>query len=111
MSYTATTAASGVSNAVTQQSLASYLAVSDATAGFGTAQNMPVVQTTNDATTYNWIAGWVLFIAILAVLAQSDTGHNIIYYSLLLIIVVLMVTQYQRIVTVLAPVGTEIPQS
>lgn len=109
MSYTSTTGQSGTDNATTQNSLASLLAVSDATGGFGTAQNMPVVQTQNDATTYAWVAGWVVFIAILAVLAQTETGHNVIYYSLLLIIVVLVLTQYQRIVTLLAPVGTEIP--
>ena len=96
MSYTSTTGQSGVDNATTQNTLASLLAVSDATSGFGTAQNA-------------WVAGWVVFIAILAVLAQTETGHNVIYYSLLLIIVVLVLTQYQRIVTLLAPVGTEIP--
>lgn len=111
MSSTSQTAQSGINNATTQNTLASLLAVSDSTNAFGTAQNMPVVQTANDATAYAWVAGWVLFIAILALLAQTDTGHNVIYYSLVLIIMVLVFTQYKRIVNLLAPVGTEIPQS
>ena len=110
MSYTATTGQSGVNNATTQNTLASLLAVSDNTGGFGTASNMPVAQTSNDATTYAWVAGWITFIAILAIMAQTETGHNIIYYGLVLIILVLVLTQYQRIVNLLAPVGTEIPQ-
>jgi hypothetical protein len=107
--YNSSTGASGVSNATTQNSLASLLAVSDATNAFTSGQVKPVAQTATDASTYAWVAGWVVFIAILAVLAQTETGHNVIYYSLILIILVLVLTQYRRIVDLLAPVGTELP--
>jgi cell division protein FtsW (lipid II flippase) len=83
---------------------------SDATDAFTSGKTAPVAQTQTDANTYAWIAGWVVFIAVLAMLAQTDTGHNVIYYSLVLIILVLVLTQYRRIVDLLAPVGTEIPQ-
>jgi hypothetical protein len=109
MSYTSTTGQSGTNNATSQNTLASLLAVSDATSGFGTT-TQPVVQTANDASTYSWLAGWIIFIAILALLAQSKAGYSTIYYSLVLVILVLVGTQYQRIANMLASVGTEIPQ-
>jgi hypothetical protein len=109
MSNTSTTGQSGVNNATTQNSLSSLLAVSDNTSGFGTTVK-PVAQTANDASTYSWLAGWVIFIAVIALLAQSKAGYSTIYYSLVLIILVLVGTQYRRIADMLSSVGTEIPQ-
>lgn len=58
---------------------------------------------------FQWALAWVMFIAILAVIAQSDTGYRIVYYVLLLIILLLVVTQYQGIAGILLPIGTPIP--
>lgn len=59
--------------------------------------------------TYQWIFGWIVLIALLAFASQNAVGHTIIYYALVLILVFLLVTQYQFIAAALAPVGQPAP--
>lgn len=42
-------------------------------------------------------AGWVIIIGLLYAFSKSRTGYNAIYYSLILILVLLLVGQYQKI--------------
>jgi ABC-type transport system involved in cytochrome bd biosynthesis fused ATPase/permease subunit len=48
-------------------------------------------------TTFTFIAGWILLILILVLANQSRLGHVIIYYSLLLMILFILVTEYQQL--------------
>lgn len=59
--------------------------------------------------TYQWILGWIVLIALLAAASQTTIGHTIIYYALVLILVLLLVTQYQFIAAALAPIGQPAP--
>lgn len=59
--------------------------------------------------TYAWMLAWLLIIALLAFANQTALGHTIIYYALVLILVLLLVTQYQFIASALAPIGTPAP--
>lgn len=61
--------------------------------------------------TYKWVLGWVLVILLLAVANQTETGHTIIYYALVLVLVFLLVTQYQFIAQALSPVGQKAPST
>ena len=61
--------------------------------------------------TYRWILGWILLIALLAFANQTETGHTILYYALVLVLVFLLVTQYQFIASALAPIGQKAPSS
>ena len=56
-------------------------------------------------TPYKWVVGWILFIAFLALIVQSDTGYRAVYYGLILILIVLWVSQYKGIAQALLPVG------
>lgn len=60
-------------------------------------------------TAYQWVVGWVLLIALLALANKTETGHMVIYYGLVLVLVLLLVTQYQFIATALAPIGQPAP--
>lgn len=59
--------------------------------------------------TYQWVIGWLLVIVLLALANQTETGHVVIYYALVLILVLLLVTQYQFIAAALAPIGQPAP--
>lgn len=61
--------------------------------------------------TYQWVIGWILLIALLALANQTETGHTVIYYALVLVLVFLLVTQYSFIAGALAPVGEKAPAS
>lgn len=60
-------------------------------------------------TTYQWLVAWLLLIVLLAVAAQTEIGHTVIYYALVLILVFLLVTQYQFVAGGLAPIGQKLP--
>jgi hypothetical protein len=60
---------------------------------------------------YQWVVAWMVVIIIAAIVANTEAGYRIIYYSLVLIFVVLLVTQYQFIANALAPVGQTVPTS
>jgi hypothetical protein len=59
--------------------------------------------------TYQWVFAWVLLIALLALADKTETGHTVIYYALVLILVLLLVTQYQFIAAALKPIGQPAP--
>lgn len=73
-----------------------------------------VVQTqTSDqtvSTAYRYIAAWTLVLIALFLLTKSRLGYAAVYYTLLLAIVLLFVTQYQAIASILAPVSQGVPQ-
>lgn len=58
--------------------------------------------TSVEGSTYAFIAGWILLIAILAMVNRTRLGHVIIYYSLLLMILFILVVEYQQITPLLA---------
>lgn len=61
--------------------------------------------------TYQWVLGGILFLVLLIFIAKTRTGYSIIYYSLVLMIVFIVVTQYQFIAQALGPVGLQAPDS
>jgi hypothetical protein len=48
--------------------------------------------------TFNFIASWVVLITILVLASKSRIGYVIIYYSLLLMILIILLTEYQTFV-------------
>jgi hypothetical protein len=56
--------------------------------------------------TFNFIAGWILLITILVFASKSRIGYVIIYYSLLLMILFILLTEYQQISPLLDSIQT-----
>jgi hypothetical protein len=56
--------------------------------------------------TFNFIASWVLLIGILVLVSKSRIGYVIIYYSLLLMILLILLTEYQTFVPYLNNIQT-----
>jgi hypothetical protein len=46
---------------------------------------------------FQFIVGWILLIGLLTLLNKWSVGHVLIYYSLLLIILLILVSQYAQI--------------
>lgn len=59
--------------------------------------------------TYQWVLAWVALIGLLALANRTAIGRVVIYYALVLILVLLLVTQYQFIASALAPIGQPAP--
>jgi len=51
--------------------------------------------------TYTFIVGWTLMLTLFVFLNKTRLGHVIIYYSLLLIILFILVTEYQQLAPLL----------
>jgi hypothetical protein len=51
--------------------------------------------------TFRFVVGWTLLIVLLVFANQTRLGHVILYYSLLLMILLIIVSEYQRIVPLL----------
>ena len=56
---------------------------------------------------YGIVVAWIVFLALLALIAQSDVGERIIYMFLVLAIVLLVLTQYHAIASLLKPIGAQ----
>lgn len=56
--------------------------------------------------TFQFVVGWLLLITILVFANKSRVGHVIIYYSLILIILLILVTEYTQIVPYLNAIQT-----
>lgn len=74
--------------------------------GSGPANNVPEQQATSS---YQWVVAWLVVIILCAAVAQTDIGYTTIYYGLVLILVLLLVTQYKFIATAMAPIGQTPP--
>lgn len=74
-----------------------------------TTQQQPAINSVDDQTT-QWLLGWAVLIVLLVLMAKTETGKAIIYYSLALIVVFLFVTQYQWIGQVLKLVSINTPE-
>jgi hypothetical protein len=61
----------------------------------------PTPSPTVEAQTYQFIAGWVLLFILLIFINKSRVGHVLIYYSLLLMILLIVVTEYAQIAPLL----------
>lgn len=68
----------------------------------------PVVTTATSwgDVTYRWVLAWAVFLALLWLANQSEIGHRVIYYLLVLSIVLMLVTQYRWLSSALAPLAT-----
>lgn len=64
------------------------------------------MQQQTEASTFQFLLGWVLLLIILFFINKSRLGHVIIYYSLLLLILFLIVVEYKQIAPILASVET-----
>jgi len=56
--------------------------------------------------TFNFIAGWILLITILVFTSKSRIGYVLIYYSLLLMILFILLTEYQQLAPLLDSIQT-----
>lgn len=54
-------------------------------------------------TAYHWLAAWAALILLLMALNQTETGHVAIYYSLVLLLLLVFAVQYQAISDLLSP--------
>lgn len=61
--------------------------------------------------TYRWIVAWSIFLMIIFVINKTKLGHAILYYSLWLLLLFLLVTQYRFIAGALEPLGQKLPTS
>ncbi len=61
---------------------------------------------TTESSTYTFVLGWILLITILTLANKSRIGHVLIYYSLLLIILLILVTEYAQIAPILSSIET-----
>ena len=70
----------------------------------------PTVSSTSSSDTelpsYQFIAGWILLFVFLTFANKTRIGHVVIYYSLILIILLILVTEYQQIVPILNSIQT-----
>jgi hypothetical protein len=64
---------------------------------------------TNQAT-FRWIAAWIVFLVMLSVLNKTRLGKVVIYYSLVMIFLILVLTQAPFIARILQPIGSPVPQ-
>jgi type IV secretory pathway VirB3-like protein len=75
-----------------------------------TATTTPITDgntsTDTELPTFNFIASWVLLIGILVLVSKSRIGYVIIYYSLLLMILLILLTEYQTFVPYLNNIQT-----
>jgi|SRR5581483_655251 hypothetical protein len=53
--------------------------------------------------TYAFIASWLVLILLLTLISRTRVGYVIVYYSLLLMILVVLVTEYKQIAPLLTP--------
>lgn len=53
--------------------------------------------------TYAFIASWLVLISVMTLISKTRVGYVIIYYSLLLMILVLLLTEYKQIAPLLNP--------
>jgi hypothetical protein len=54
---------------------------------------------------WSWLAGWTVFLLILASFARTEWGKPVVYWMLWLMIVFLLVTQYSQINTLFFNAG------
>jgi hypothetical protein len=59
--------------------------------------------------TFRWLVGWAVVIVLAALANRTRFGHAFLYYSLMLMLIFLVVTQYRFIIAALGPVGQPIP--
>lgn len=57
-----------------------------------------------------WLAGWAIFLVILALINRTRIGHVFIYYSLVLILILLLVFSAPGIAKVLGNIGKPSPE-
>lgn len=62
------------------------------------------------AAAYRWLLAWAIVIALATVLNKTRAGHSFLYYSLWLMLIFLLVTQYKFIAAALEPVGQPLPE-
>lgn len=56
--------------------------------------------------TFKWLMAWAMFVLILMLANRTRIGHATIYYLLVLAALLLLVTQYQWLANILAPIST-----
>jgi hypothetical protein len=59
--------------------------------------------------TFRWLVGWAVVIVLASLANRTRFGHAFLYYSLALMLIFLVVTQYRFIIAALGPVGQPIP--
>lgn len=57
----------------------------------------------SEQASFQFVASWVVFIAILIAANKTRVGHVIIYYSLLMCILFILVVEYTQITPFLNP--------
>ena len=58
---------------------------------------------------YQWLLAWAIILVLMNLINRTRVGHVTIYYSLWLMLVFLLVTQYQFFAKALEPLNTPVP--
>jgi len=58
---------------------------------------------------FQWIVAWLVLLILLALLNRTKFGHVLIYYSLVVMLIFLLVTNYKWFAGVMAPFRTLTP--
>lgn len=56
-----------------------------------------------EAITYQFVASWLVFLVVMIAIARTRVGYVAIYYGLLLVILLLVVTEYRQVGPLLNP--------
>jgi hypothetical protein len=82
--------------------------------GGGPGQTAPPdLPTTGDhgGSAYRWLIGWGVMLVFLSLFNKTRVGHVMLYYSIWLLLLFLVVTQYKFITAALGPVGEPLPST
>lgn len=60
----------------------------------------------NQYPTFQFVAGWVLFLTMLFFIGRTKLGYVAIYYSLILMILLILVAEYRQVAVLLSQVQT-----
>lgn len=58
---------------------------------------------TDTISAYRWVLAWAVLFVILWLFSKLAIGYTILYYLAVLVILLLLVTQYQAIASMLSP--------
>jgi hypothetical protein len=70
------------------------------------SSSVTVDKTTALNDTFKFVAGWILLITILMFANRTRLGHVIIYYTLILMILLILVTEYAQIAPMISGIQT-----
>lgn len=83
--------------------------VAPAAAKTSTTPTSGPVFSQEDTDDMNWLFAWILVIVVGSLITKTDIGYKIVYYSLLLLVVFLVLSQYKWIAKELGYATFDLP--